>query len=356
MRFKKHKSIVGIDLGSYSMKAVEIESSNNEFYLNKAVSIFYPEKILENGEFQNVPLFTELISKLWENEGFNSRNVSISWRIENGFFRVFTLPLLPDKELDEAIRLEISSRYDIDASLISFDYFILDRNNKNQEMKILAAGIPKSTANIIYSTLKEINFHLEVLEPELICQLNVLPPMKENFILLNVGARITTLYMGIDNIVDVIRILRFGGDNVTETISSVLNISFEEAELWKRERFAQEVGEIKALVSDALFDTFNVLLREVNRSTDYFYQVTSSYPTRVILDGGGAYLSGLDDYISRGLSLPVETLNLDKILKKNLDLENLNFYSVAIGSALSGFGYKCPYNFFEGLELGRVVV
>ncbi|HRR92310.1 MAG TPA: pilus assembly protein PilM [bacterium] len=356
MRLKGYKGMVGIDLGTYSIKAVEVESKEDGFYLTRATAISYPERVLEGGEFQNVPLFTQLIDKLWKNGDFGTRNVSISWKMENGFFRVLTLPLLPDKELFEAVKLEIGSRYDVDASLISFDYVILDKDEKNQEIKVLAAGIPRVTASTVYDVLKEIDLNLNVLEPEFICQLNVFPPPEENFTLLNVGAYATILYMGMADTINVIRTLRFGGNTATDVISSTLNISFEEAEIWKKDRFSEEVGYAKTSVGNALLDTFAVFLREVNRSIDYFYQVTNSYPTRIILDGGGAFLLGLADYISRGLSLPVEMLDMGKVVKKNVDLENLNFYSVAIGAALSGLEYKCPYKFFERLELGRIVI
>ncbi|HOL55710.1 MAG TPA: pilus assembly protein PilM, partial [bacterium] len=356
MRLRGRKSMVGIDLGTYSLKAVEVESREDGFYLNRATSIFYPEKVLEGGEFQNVPLFTQLIDKLWREGDFDTRNVSISWKMENGFFRVLTLPLLLDKELFEAAKLEIGSRYDVDTNLISFDYVILDKDEKNQEIKVLAAGIPRVTASTVYDVLKEIDLNLNVLEPEFICQLNVLPPVEESFMLLNVGAYATILYMGMMDTINVIRTLRFGGNTATDVISSTLNISFEEAEIWKKDRFPEEVGYAKTSVGNALLDTFSVFLREVNRSIDYFYQVTNSYPARIILDGGGSLLLGLADYISRGLSLPVEMLDMGKVVKKNVDLENLNFYSVAIGAALSGLDYKCPYKFFERLELGRIVV
>ncbi|HPO82582.1 MAG TPA: pilus assembly protein PilM, partial [bacterium] len=216
MRLRGRKSMVGIDLGTYSLKAVEVESREDGFYLNRATSIFYPEKVLEGGEFQNVPLFTQLIDKLWREGDFDTRNVSISWKMENGFFRVLTLPLLPDKELFEAAKLEIGSRYDVDTNLISFDYVILDKDEKNQEIKVLAAGIPRVTASTVYDVLKEIDLNLNVLEPEFICQLNVFPPPEENFTLLNVGAYATILYMGMADTINVIRTLRFGGNTATD--------------------------------------------------------------------------------------------------------------------------------------------
>lgn len=356
MRLRKHKSMVGIDIGTYSMKAVEVEARDDGFYLTKVNSISYPEKILENGEFRNVPLFTDLINELWKESGFNSRNISISWKIENGFFRVLTFPLMPDKELLEAVRIEIGSRYEVEPSLISFDYVILDRDEKGQEIKVLTAGIPKIIASTIYNAIRELGFYLEVIEPEFMCQLSVFYPTEENFILLNIGASSTVLYIGTRDTVSIVRNLRFGGSVVTETISSILNIPFEEAERWKIHQFGQELGPLKTSVNNALVDAFSIFLREINRSIDYFYQITSLYPTRVFLDGGGSFLLGLDNYIGRELSLPVEMLDISKAIKRDIDGDNLNLYSVAIGSALCGLGYKCPYKFFDGLELGRLVV
>ncbi len=356
MRFNRRRSIVGIDFGTYAIKAVEIESREDGIYLKRMGFMPYSEKMIEDGEFLNVPLLTESINSLWKDNKFESKEVAISWKSENEFTRVLTLPLLPDKELYEAVRLEISSRYDVDTNLVAFDYAILDKNESSQEMKVLVAGIPKETASTIYNIFRELNLKLKILEPEFICQINLLKPTEDSFILLNIGAKITTLYMGKGDLINVIRTLRFGGDNATEVISSALNISFEEAERWKKERFEQEVGYSKIMVSDALLNNFLILLREVNRSIDYFYQLTYTYPNRLILDGGGSLVVGLREYINRELGLPVELLRLSGIIRNSEDLPEPNLYSIAVGAALSGVGYKCPYQFFDGLEFGRISV
>jgi type IV pilus assembly protein PilM len=356
MRFNRNNSIVGIDFGTYAIKAVEIEIRENEIYVKRFGSMVYPESVIENGEFQNAPLLSELISNLWEGSKFESKDVAISWKSENEFVRVLTLPLLPDRELYEAVKLEISSRYEVDAELVAFDYAVLDKEEKNQEMKVLVAGIPKESASTIFNIFKELNLRLRTLEPEFICQLNLLKPDKDNLMLLNIGARVTTLYICKEEVVNVIRTLRFGGDNITEVIASTLNISFEEAEKWKRERFPQEVGYSKIMVSEALLEAFLILLREINRSIDYFYQLTYVYPSRIILDGGGSLTVGLRDYLGREMSLPVDMLDLNSVIKNSIDLPDQNLYSIAIGSALSGIGYSCPYKFLDNLEFGRISV
>jgi type IV pilus assembly protein PilM len=356
MRFNRNNSIVGIDFGTYAIKAVEIEIRENEIYVKRFGSMVYPESVIENGEFQNAPLLSELISNLWEESKFESKDVAISWKSENEFVRVLTLPLLSDRELYEAVKLEISSRYEVDAELVAFDYAVLDKDEKNQEMKVLVAGIPKESASTIFNIFKELNLRLRTLEPEFICQLNLLKPDKDNFMLLNIGARVTTLYICKEEVVNVIRTLRFGGDNITEVIASTLNISFEEAEKWKRGRFPQEVGYSKIMVSEALLEAFLTLLREINRSIDYFYQLTYVYPSRIILDGGGSLTVGLRDYLGREMSLPVDMLDLNSVIKNSIDLPDQNLYSIAIGSALSGIGYSCPYKFLDNLEFGRISV
>lgn len=356
MRFNRYKSVVGVDFGTYAIKAVELESRGDGLYVKKIGSKYYTDRVIEDGEFLNVPLLAEFIGNLWEDNKFESKDVAVSWKSENEFTRVLTLPVLPDKELYEAVKLEISSRYDVDPDLVAFDYAILDKDEKSQEMKVLVAGIPKGTASTIYNIFRELNLRLKTLEPEFVCQINLLKPSEDSFILLNIGARTTMLYMGKENLVNVVRALRFGGDNATDIISSTLNISFEEAERWKRERFYQEVGYSKVVVSDALLNNFLILLREVNRSIDYFYQLTYTYPNRVILDGGGALVVGLREYINRELGLPVDLLSLSSIIKNNEDLPEPNLYSIAVGAALSGIDHKCSYKFVDNLEFGRISV
>jgi len=357
MKFKKIKSIVGLDLRDSSMKAVELESREDGIYIKNATILTYPEKVIENGEFQNVPLFIELLDRIWQQGDFTSKRVSLSWKGENEFLRVFTLPILPEKELYEAVKLEISSRYDVDSNFVAFDYFPFEKDEKNKELKILAAGLPRELANTIYTTIKEMELYLETIEPEYICQLNVIPFTEENFILLNIGASATILYMSNKGAINVIRLLRFGGNVATELVSSSLNIPSAEAEGWKKEKLPVEIGYSKIMVSEALLGTFVPFLREISRSIEYFYQIASSYPTRVILDGGGSLLFGLREYLSKELALPVYMLDIPEIIK-NRDIlgNNFNVYSIALGAALSGLNYTTQYHFSTELEFGRITV
>jgi type IV pilus assembly protein PilM len=339
------------------MKAVEIESREDGIYIKNATMLAYPEKVIENGEFQNVPLFIELLERLWQEGNFTSKRVSLSWKGENEFLRVFTLPILPEKELYEAVKLEISSRYDVDPSFVAFDYFPFDRDEKNKELKLLAAGLPRELANTIYTAIKEGGFYPETIEPEYICQLNVLPFTEENFILLNIGASATILYMSNKGVINVIRLLRFGGNIATESVSSSLGIPSPEAETWKREKLPTEIGYSKIMVSEALLGIFTPFLREISRSIEYFYQISSSYPTYLMLDGGGSLLFGLRDYLSKELAFPAHTLDIPEIIKNKDVLDNnFNIYSIALGAALSGLNYTTKYCFSTALEFGRITV
>jgi type IV pilus assembly protein PilM len=357
MRLKRVNSIVGLDIGESSIKAVGIDSRDDGIYVENAISLVYPEKIIENGEFQNVPLFIDILSEVWEQGDFNSKRVSISWKGENEFLRVFSLPILPEKELYEAVKLEISSRYDVDPGLVAFDYFTLETDEKNKEVKLLTAGIPKRLARTIYTSARESGLFPEVIEPEYICQLNVIPFTEENFILLNIGASDTILYMSNNGIIRVMRLLRFGGNMATEIISSSLNISIPEAEVWKKEKLPVEVGYSKMIVSEALLGMFTPFLREISRSIEYFYQVSSSYPANLILDGGGSFLFGLKEYLGKELALPVHMVDAPEIIKNKEILDNnFNIYSIALGAALSGVNYKTRYRFATELEFGRISV
>ncbi len=349
--------MVGLDIGESSIKAVELSSRENEVYIEGFASLVYPEKVIENGEFQNVPLFVDLLSELWEHGNFMSKKVSVSWKGENEFLKVFNLPVLPEKELYEAVKLEISSRYEVDPNLVAFDYFPFERDEKSKEIKLLTAGIPKELARTIYTSIKENGLYLEAIEPEYICQLNVIPFIEENFILLNIGASDTILYMSNKGVINVMRLLKFGGNMATEVISSSLNISLLDAEIWKKEKLSIDVGYSKMIVSEALLGMFTPFLREINRSIEYFYQVSSSYPNSVILDGGGSLLFGLKEYLERELALSVRTLDIPEMIKNGDKLDNnFNSYSIALGAALSGMNYTPKYRFAAELEFGRITV
>lgn len=130
------------------------------------------------------------------------------------------------------------------------------------------------------------------------------PSLKEPTLVLNLGARSTTLLL-IEGSRFAVRTLALGGQSLTQQIAENQNCETEEAE---RIKLSERSG---SLTADALALHATRLAQEITRSVLHFRrQGGLANPVRVWLGGGGAQLAGLGEALAEKLKVPVVPLDV----------------------------------------------
>src|SRR5690606_30564194 len=123
----------------------------------------------------------------------------------------------------------------------------------------------------------------------------------------DIGARTTNVVITEHGVPRLVRVLRAGGQDVTDAVASTLQISVPEAEVAKREsgRGFQGAAEY-AGAAEAISNSSQVLLEWVRNTLTFFAQNHPGSSVEVIvLTGGGCHLPGLGQYLSSASRLPV---------------------------------------------------
>lgn len=122
--------------------------------------------------------------------------------------------------------------------------------------------------------------------------------------LVDVGAGVTNIVVHDGGVPHFVRILVMGGDEITDALAAGLNLSHEDAEAMKMRTGLRGGDSTEARIIEERADQF---IDEVRGSLDYYQaQSGSSRVTRVLLSGGGAKLTGLEERLADALRLPVE--------------------------------------------------
>jgi cell division ATPase FtsA len=116
------------------------------------------------------------------------------------------------------------------------------------------------------------------------------------------------------------------GNSVTEYISKILGVSFEEAEAMKLEGL---VGHKASVVEEA----FGPLFSEIKKTVQFFEMEIKEEIKSVLLAGGTSFMAGINDYLGKELKKDVKTFFISQ-LGDNSQLFAQSFALSLYGSAL----------------------
>lgn len=173
------------------------------------------------------------------------------------------------------------------------------------------------------------------------------PDLGEDILLINVGARSSTLYFK-NTEGFFVRNINYGGNTLTQFISDTLGKGFSESDEIKHRFFAEE-GDLDEessaykLMQTCMSNFSRRFAQEVNRSIVMYRRQKGADPIkRIFITGKGAQSEIIRNKISEDLEQTIELFNpLDRVdLPANLavDAENLNIQlSEVVGEAIKEF-------------------
>jgi len=301
----KEKTLVGLDIGSHSVKALELrvrkKGKKPVFCVTKIGYEPLPHDAIVEGTIIDSSAVVEAINSLFEKNHIDNRDVVISTSGNSVIIKKISLPAMETEELAESIIWEAKHNIPYPYEETHVDYAILKplpgRDDRNLEILLVAVKKDKIAAysNVIHQAHK----NLEAIEVDAFALHNALEiNYPEEFLekttaVLNLGANITTVVISERGVPQLFRDLSIGGSYFTENIRKLMNVSTEEAEEMLRGKppKAGEASELEAVVR------MNVkgLLEEIEK-TFTFYEAEDKGEKKVeqiFLSGGMANVKNM---------------------------------------------------------------
>lgn len=333
---------VGIDIGSKTIKIVELEKEGKFFKLIASGAVGYsgisPAESKDDKEL--IPL-SDVIRKLHKEAHIRGKEVAVALPEPLVFTRTIKFPLLTDQEVTSAVKWEAEQYIPIPLSEAIVEHQIIERSeDASKGVTVLLVASPKILVEKYINLLQGAGLTTVGVETEVLALSRALAPETGTFLLLDFGATSTDIAIVKDAMVRFSRSIPTAGEAFTRALSQSLGIEHEQAEAYKKTYGLSP--DLEGKVKASLSPVFGLVAEEIKNAI-HFYQTEEKgeTPKSVIVSGG---TSGMPEAISTLTNLlgievvvgnPFAKVSVDaQILKSLVNYSSL--YSVAVGLALRG--------------------
>jgi type IV pilus assembly protein PilM len=349
--FGRSKSLVGLDIGSNTVKAIELKPAGKGHKVAAiAVQPVPPDSIVD-GAIIDSGAVVDAVGRLFANKQFKAKHVVASLSGNSVIVKKITLPLMSDAELAESIYWEAEQYIPFDIQDVNLDYEIIDNGNGGggqgtMEVLLVAAKkdkIADYTNVIVQAGRTPVIVDVDAFALQNAYEANYGRDSNAVVVLLNAGASAININILAGTQSVFTRDVSMGGNAFTEAVQKELNLPFEAAEELKKGHSVDGVSyEDARPVLRAMTD--NVLL-EVEKTFDFFKATASNdHIDRIVLSGGASRVEGFVESLRERFDTQVELF--DPFKQVAFDVKKLGvspeemapLAAVAVGLALRKVG------------------
>ena len=314
--FGKKKGLVGVDIGSSAVKAVEVKAGGkggDEFQLlNIGIEPLPPEAIVD-GAIMDSGAVIEAISRLFQANKIKTTDVATSVSGNAVIVKKISLPQMSADELAESIHWEAEQYIPFDIQDVSLDYEVIEGGGTGGNMDVLLVAVKKDKISDYTSAITQAGKSPSIVDVDVFAlqncyEINYGIDPGRVVALLNVGASIMNINIvkGATSIFN--RDIAVGGNQYTDAIQKDLNLSFDQAESLKRGTRVE--GAAPENLSPILQAVSENIALEIQKTFDFF-KATSSEDRidRIFLAGGTSKVRGLQELLSDRFEAGVEIMN-----------------------------------------------
>ena len=302
---------MGLDIGSSSIKAVELKASKAGYELvGFGAEHLAPDTVVD-GAIMDAPQVANAISKIFDAQRLKTKNVATSVSGHSVIVKRVPLPLMTEEELYDRIPQEASQHIPFDIADVNLSYQLLE--SMDSQMDVLLVAVKKDKilnhTNVLAQAGKTpVVVDIDAFALQNCFEVNYEPDAGQTVALLNVGASVMNINIVRGGIPLFTRDVSVGGNQYTDALQKELDLSFEDAErLKKGDSLPSVTDEQKQQILRSVSD---ILTLEIQKTFDFFRATASGENIqRIVVAGGTARVPGLVDLLREEFAMPVEELN-----------------------------------------------
>lgn len=345
------KSIVGLDVGSSSVKAIELSGKIGNLSLANLAYGQLPSDSVVDGQIMEMNDVSNVIAGLFSQHSIKSERVAAGVSGHSVIIKNILVPQMSESELEESIDWHAEEHIPFDIADVSLDYQVV--NSTADSLQVLMAACKRERIQNLRQAIQLAGKQPEVVDVDAFAlqncyELNYQPNPEEVVALLNIGASTMNINIVCGTQSVFTRDTSVGGNLYTTALQKELGLTREQAEDLKRNsatEFVAADGETRNV--DEIFESVTEMLaHEISKTFD-FYRATADESSfgvnRILVAGGAAKARGLIDYLVNRFEMPVEMLNPFRCVsvdERRFDPEWMREVTpevvVAVGLALRG--------------------
>lgn len=358
--FSSVTSYLGIDIGTSSIKMVELENYKNQAKLRTYGYADIAVNVLSSSIDKNNQLIADYIADIAQKSNVQTRQVVAALPTFSVFNFIINLPPMPKKDLASAIKWEAKKFIPVPLEEMILDWKILnkktiskvsknslDKDKSGQEnpmdlkgeiglegdtgtdrlalakktevegaerfvasslgnnnYRILLTAAPKNLVARYIDIFKRAKLNLLSLETEAFAlSRSLIGNDNSTVMIVDIGATTADICIIEQGVPILNRGIDTGGEFITKTIMNSLNVNLERAEQFKRD-FGLSEGGFKN-VPDVIQKSLNSIINEIKYVFEIYQRQSNSRIEKIVLTGGSAFLPSLPQYLSELLNMEV---------------------------------------------------
>lgn len=351
MLFKKKKDVIGIDIGSSSVKLVQLRDAKGGYQLVTLGMALLPEEAIVDNAIMDSQSIINVIQNLVESLKVKTKNVATSVSGHSVIIRKIQLPIMTEEEMEASIQWEAEQYIPFEISEVNLDFQILGADPSDaSQMDVILVAAKKDFVSDYVSLFKECGFNPVVMDIDCFSVENVYETNYEIdddiVALIDMGASSMNVNILKNGSSVFTRDIQVGGNAYNEELQKRLGLNNEDAEKLKLGGELEGVGadEVAAIMADAT----EGLTQEVQRSIDFFSATSSDEKVqKAYIVGGVALVPAVRGSLANRLGVEVEVMDPWRQIAfsdKDFDPEYLQavgpIFAVAAGLAMRRMGDK----------------
>ncbi|MBA3322376.1 MAG: type IV pilus assembly protein PilM [Pyrinomonadaceae bacterium] len=343
------KNLVGLDIGSSSVKAVELQGKIGNLTLaNIGHEPLQPDTVVD-GQIMELNDVSNVIAELFQSRQFKTERVAAGVSGSSVIVKNIIVPPMSKEELEESIDWHAEEHIPFDIADVNLDYQVV--GSTADSLHVLMAACKRDFVANIKQAIQLAGKQPAVIDVDAFAlqncyEVNYEPAAGDTVALLNIGAATMNINILQGTRSVFTRDISMGGRQFTSMLQKELGLTFEDAEQIKRGAPGAHHEGTEGDVSSVLESVSDALALEIQKTFD-FYRATSEdgegRVQKILISGGCSKLTGLVEFFSRRFNMPVERFDPFRKIKVDARRFDADFMrdvmpemAVAVGLALRG--------------------
>ncbi len=343
--FGGSKTIVGLDIGSSCIKAVELKRTKGEIAVAHLGVEPLASDIVVDSMIVDSTAVSSAITKIFTDSGIKGKAVATSVSGHSVIVKKITMQTMTDQELAAMVQTEAAQHIPFDIQDVNVDFQILSEDLSGPQMDVLLVAVKKDKilnyTNVLSLAAKSpAVVDIDAFALQNCYEYNYEPAPGSTAALLNLGASVMNINIVKGSTPLFTRDVSVGGNQYTDALQKELDLSFDDAEALKLGKKVGTVSEDAKM--PILQQVTEIIVLEIQKTFDFFRATASGeHIERLYVAGGSSKVPGLVEALRQEFSLPVEILNPFQRINPGVGGEvveqNAGQLAVAVGLALRSF-------------------
>ena len=318
------QKIIGLDIGSYSIKAVEIVNK----YKSYEISNFYENVIPQIDELSPDVMLPACMEQLFQENELKADRIVTAMPGQYISSRILPFNFSDPHKIEAAVFAEIEDAVPFNLDEMIVDHQILGQ--MSQKTVALVVMTKKAFLASFLEHLHRIDIDPKVVDVDSLAFYNLCPYLEMEtgkcYGLVDVGHEKTSVCLVQDGVLRMFRSINLGGRYITEFLARDLEVSFNEAQRVKHrvsrmlteQDPGNEMSAADQTVADRITIASNAIVKELGRTLYAFKTWEKSPIERIYLSGGSSVIKNFDNYLTTNLE--VETVH-NRLEKSSLKIK-----------------------------------